>query len=109
VCSWVATAAVLASASTARMSSVLARNILGLPEDALNDRGRLVIGGGRTLDAVLSRDSPAVVDRHFSQRGRRARLFQVIQERPETIGIDIGPQTALEGLALQLATKCLFP
>jgi cyanophycinase len=59
----------------------------------------VMIRYGTSSEAVISRGfgllSQAVVDQHFSQRGRHARLLDVIEDRPETIGLGIDEQTAL--------------
>jgi len=60
---------------------------------------RLMILDGTNCDATLSRGfgflDGAVVDQHFSQRGRYGRLLKVIEEHPGLLGLGIDESTAL--------------
>jgi cyanophycinase len=54
---------------------------------------------GSTYDVVTSRGfgmlSGAVVDQHFSQRGRHARLLKVLEDHPDLLGLGVDEDTAL--------------
>lgn len=60
---------------------------------------RLMILEGTNCDATLSRGfgflQGAVVDQHFSQRGRYGRLLKVLEEHPGLLGLGIDESTAL--------------
>jgi cyanophycinase len=60
---------------------------------------RVMILEGTNCDAVLSRGfgflEGAVVDQHFSQRGRYGRLLKVVEEHPGLLGLGIDESTAL--------------
>lgn len=60
---------------------------------------RVMIADGSRHEAVLDRGlgfvTRAVVDQHFSERGRFGRLFRVLDEYPELVGIGIDEPAAL--------------
>jgi cyanophycinase len=60
---------------------------------------RVMILEGTTCDAVTTRGfgllNGAVVDQHFSQRGRHPRLMKVLEENPGLLGLGIDEDTAL--------------
>ena len=60
---------------------------------------QLMILEGTNCDAVVSRGfgmlTGAVVDQHFSQRGRHTRLLQVLDEHPGLLGLGVDEETAL--------------
>jgi cyanophycinase len=60
---------------------------------------RVMILDGTTCQAVTSRGfgllEGAVVDQHFSQRGRHARLLNVLEEHPGLLGLGVDEDTAL--------------
>lgn len=60
---------------------------------------RVMIADGNTHEAVLDRGlgfvTRAVVDQHFAERGRFGRLFRVLDEYPELVGLGIDEPAAL--------------
>lgn len=60
---------------------------------------QVMILEGTTCEAVTSRGfsllSGAVVDQHFSQRGRHARLLKVLEDYPGLLGLGVDEGTAL--------------
>jgi cyanophycinase len=60
---------------------------------------RVMILEGTNCDAVLGNGfgllESAVVDQHFSQRGRHARLLNVLEDHPGLLGLGIDEDTAL--------------
>lgn len=60
---------------------------------------QVMILEGTTCEAITSRGfgflQGAVVDQHFSQRGRHARLLQVLDDHPGLLGLGVDESTAL--------------
>jgi cyanophycinase len=72
---------------------------------------RIMILEGTTCEAVVGQGfgllEGAVVDQHFSQRGRHARLLQVLDKYPGMLGLGVDESTALivEGNRLRVLGK----
>ena len=62
-------------------------------------QSQVMIKNGRTNDTVITDGlglvQRAVIDQHFTQRGRHTRLLDVLDKRPELIGIGVDECTAL--------------
>jgi len=77
-------------AGTSAGASALSEHMLGhMPsgENPLASDVRLVVGLGFVLNAVI--------DQHFSERGRLSRLLAVVAHNPKLVGVGIDEDTAL--------------
>ena len=77
-------------AGTSAGAAVLSRHML-----AQGDAPRLPEKEAAELDLGLGFVSRAIIDQHFSERGRLGRLLSVLAQRPDMLGVGIDEDTAL--------------
>lgn len=77
-------------AGTSAGAAVLSRHML-----AQGDTPRLPEKEAAELDLGLGFVSKAIIDQHFSERGRLGRLLSVLAQRPDMLGVGIDEDTAL--------------
>ncbi len=82
------------------LRQVLARGgVVGGTSAGAAVMSEVMILEGTTCEAVTSRGfgflTRAVVDQHFSQRGRHARLLKVLDDHPGLLGLGVDESTAL--------------
>lgn len=77
-------------AGTSAGAAVLSRHML-----AQGDTPRLPEKEAAELDLGLGFVSRAIIDQHFSERGRLGRLLSVLAQRPDMLGVGIDEDTAL--------------
>lgn len=75
---------------TSAGAAVLSRHML-----AQGDAPRLPEKEAAQLDIGLGFVSRAIIDQHFSERGRLGRLLSVLAQRPDMLGVGIDEDTAL--------------
>ncbi|QTN29593.1 cyanophycinase [Rhodoferax sp. AJA081-3] len=77
-------------AGTSAGAAVLSRNML-----AYGGATKLPEKDAAQLDIGLGLISNAIIDQHFSERGRLGRLLSVLAERPSLLGVGVDEDTAL--------------